>query len=466
MPKEQPDMTRSEPNLSYPNQETQYENYQLREWWKNLEITNQQLSHHISQLRQNRKVVSVPLNVPSRKTNKVQTNQPPTYSIDVPETPRPEYKRDSRVFDLRSESIQETTIMTKLGLDIGTRNIVLSFESGDGNIDYIREVNGYYKFERPSKFVENMLNDQTKIRSDGTKRAARWIKLPGSDSIIVLGADAEELAYAHNDTLLRPMASGGVTAEDESMTVLASIIHGMLDMAEHELGSFDNKVDLCYCTTAQAVNGDNNIDYHKKVVETILGGYETKAKLQVNSIVESHAIVIKEAPDGTGIGISWGAGTCTTSFVVAGMPVYNFSVIGSGDWIDSEVAKRHGYDPESRKRSKETPTTVSRRKEKIDLTITTNDRLDLDIILHYQILVARVVQGIIDGFKQNESQARIDRAINIYMAGGTCSPTGFGSLVGKSFAELGCPFEIGSVSKSVNPLYTVAEGCLIAARMQ
>lgn len=360
--------------------------------------------------------------------------------------------------------------MQHLGIDIGTKTVVVAFKNAEGVIDYISEINGYWPFERSTPFIENMLNDPSKIRSDGTKRPARWIKL--DDKAIVLGKDAEEFAYAKNDTMLRPMAEGGISADEEAMTVLGSIVQGMMEMAEKDIGKFEDTVKVCYCTTAPALNKNSNVDYHERVVNLVIEGYETDADIKYQAIKESHAIVIDMSEDGTGIGISWGAGTVTVSYVKYGLEVYSFCWVGAGDWIDEQVATRHGYDPEHlktrRKKAKETPTTVSRKKMGIDLTpgVTyDDDRLALDIVLHYDVLIHKVVEGIVNGFEENEAEARIEDAINVYMAGGTSSPKGFADRVAVKFDEVQPPFDIGKITCSDKPLFCVATGCLKAAEM-
>lgn len=361
--------------------------------------------------------------------------------------------------------------MKNIGIDIGTKTVVVAFRDEEGNAGYISEINGYWPFERATKFIENMLNNPNKVRSDGTERPARWIKL--DERIIVLGGDAEEFAYAKNDTLLRPMAEGGISPDEEAMTVLASIVQGLIEMAENEVGKFEDTIKICYCTTAPAINKESNIDYHERVVNMIIDNYETDATISRSSIKESHAIVLDMdddlGGDGTGIGISWGAGTVTVSYVKYGMEVYSFCYVGAGDWIDEQVAQRHGYDPDisktRKKRASETPTTVSKRKKEIDLTPgkEPEDRVGLDIVLHYDVLISRVIEGIVTGFQENEAEARIDESINIYMAGGTSSPNGFAERVAKKLDELDTPFSIGSVKRSDKPLFCVATGCLKAA---
>jgi hypothetical protein len=374
-----------------------------------------------------------------------------------------ELEESDLVFGLGDNCPIRRTSMNAIGIDIGTKNIVMSFRHNK-KLVFLREINGYYLIPRPSKFVENMLDDPDKMRSDGTKRAAKWIRLDGKDGIYVLGKDAEELAYAHNDTLLRPMAEGGVAPDEAALMVLSSIVQGLLSMAEHDAGAFDPEINLCYCTTAKALNQSMNIDYHQQVLNLIISGYQTESKIKTTSIKESHAIVLKETPDATGIGISWGAGTVTVSYVLWGNEIYSFSWVGAGDWIDAEVAKRHGYDSNMpHKKSAETPTTVCRLKEKIDLTQTYSTRLELDIVLHYRILIQNVIRGIVQGFIEHETSARIDKPIDVFMAGGTSCPTGFEDLVAQLFQEEKPPFDVSKVKRCKDPLFAVAEGCLIAA---
>ena len=267
------------------------------------------------------------------------------------------------------------------------------------------------------------------------------------------------------------MAEGGITPDEMSMTVLSSIIHGILETAERDVGKFDNNLTLCYCTTAPALNKTNNIEYHERVIDIILKSYNSQSAIKLQKIKESHAIVLNQSQDGSGIGISWGAGTVTVTYVKYGLEVYSFCWVGAGDWIDENVAMRHGYDVNAmksmKKSSKETPTTVSKVKMDIDLTpgLQYTDRLQLDISLHYDVLINQVVSGIVAGFKENEAQARIENGINVYMAGGTSSPKGFAERVALIFSNNELPFILNKVTVAEKPLFTVAAGCLTAAEM-
>lgn len=381
-----------------------------------------------------------------------------------------EIDTDISIIGLGDHYSGERVIMTNLGIDVGTKTIVISYKDQKNKTSYISEINGYWPFERGTAFIENMLSDPNKIRADGTKRPARFFKDNDSNQLIVLGKDAEEFAYSKNDTLLRPMAEGGITPDDLSLTVLTAIIHGLMNMAEKHVGVFKDALSVVYCTTAEALNKANNIDFHERVVDLILKSYNTEAKITFNKIKESHAIVVNMSPDGTGIGISWGAGTITVSYVKYGLEIYSFCWVGAGDYIDLQVAMRHGYDPENskfKKKSKETPTTVSKKKTSVDLTpgVEYKDRLMLDIVLHYDVLISQVIDGIVSGFEENEAQARIDDGIDIFMAGGTSSPKGFVERVKAKFEERELPFKINNIKRHENPLFCVAEGCLKACEM-
>lgn len=385
------------------------------------------------------------------------------------------------VLEVRSTIVPEITIhdqnadgrriMRSIGIDVGTKTVVLAYRGPNGKPEFISEINGYYVFDRSTNFIMNMLNDPDRCRADGTKRPARWVQLSGDDRIFVLGRDAEEFAYAKNDTMQRPMAHGSISADEESMTILSAIVQGLMDTVDKEIGEFSDVVKVAYCTTAKAINKDSDIAYHEQVMDMIISGYETKSRLDVIKIKESHAVVINESGDGTGIGISWGAGTVTVSYVKYGIEIYSFCWIGAGDWIDEQVAMRHGYNPQmgkSRvKTSKETPTTVSKRKNSIDLTPSNapKDRVGIDIALHYGVLINQVVDGIVSGFEEHEAEAKIDDGIHIYMAGGTSTPIGFEQLVASAFEQRSLPFVVTGISKSARPLYAVAEGLLKAADM-
>lgn len=340
--------------------------------------------------------------------------------------------------------------MQYLGLDLGTKTIVLARKGEDGRPVFRHEINGFYAFDRVDGFVKNMLVKQNvpSIERDG--------------KIYALGKKAEEIAHAFNGVLRRPMSDGTVSKEPEAINIMASIVHGIIGSLTKE------ETILYYCIPADALNQKTNVGLHQKIAQMIIEAKASEAKIRAYPINEARAIAVGTG-DAVAIAISWGAGMVNVCYAKFGIPIFEFSLVGSGDRVDIESARAFGYDPNKpHEKSSETPTTICKRKHSIDLTkpITDMDRVEQVIAMNYQLLIESVVQGIVDGFRNNADTARFDGPIPIIMAGGTASPNGFGAYyekVQKSKAPL--PFEVASVRVHERTLFAVAEGCLEAATL-
>jgi hypothetical protein len=72
--------------------------------------------------------------------------------------------------------------------------------------------------------------------------------------------------------------------------------------------------------------------------------------------------------------------------------------------------------------------------------------------------------GIKKGLEENSKmKARLDHPIDIVVAGGVASPNGFEKIFKDVLMSQQMPLEIGEVIKPIDPLFSVAKGCLIAA---
>jgi hypothetical protein len=340
--------------------------------------------------------------------------------------------------------------MKKLGLDLGTKHIVFAFRDGKNDIKFRYEINGYLVFDRSDNFLEQLL----------VKQGVPYVT-KGKD-LIAIGGKAEQIAYNFNKTLRRPMAEGGVNKADEAaQEVLAIIVKGII-------GKLADDATLYYCTTAAPVNSKTlNVDFHKKVVKLLVENYVCdNEKIHAFHINEARCLVIEEP--GCSIGISWGAGTVTVHAGIFGVPIFEFCIVGAGDWIDVECAKQFGYNPDRPDAdSRETPTTICRRKEQVDLSKVPPDRIGQSICLMYEILIENVLSNIIKGFNENREKYRFDKPIPIINAGGTSMPTGFIELFSKKLDEKKDELKIpiGEVRRAKDPLFAVARGCLIAAEL-
>lgn len=343
-----------------------------------------------------------------------------------------------------------TMAMQRLGLDVGTKNIVLSYRK-DNKVNFIREINGFYKMPVENQYAKSMLK----------QLGIPFIASEDGKHLIALGEQAEKIAVTFGGYLRRPMERGTLSvSEKEAMNIMAVIIRSIV-------GDLKEDAVLYYCIPADAINAKTNSAFHAKIVQAILDGYVSSSgnKLKAFPINEARALVFSQIPDKTGIGVSFGAGMINISYCLFGMPVYEFSIVGSGDWIDAESARATGNLDmvEGVERPK---ALVTAAKESIDLRNgIPNDPLLRAIYFHYQLLIEKVTNGIIKGFLENQNKAKAPMAMPIIVAGGTSSPPGFVDMFRDSFKKQEMPFQVGEIKAASNPLYAVSEGCLIVSEL-
>ncbi len=327
--------------------------------------------------------------------------------------------------------------MQRMGLDVGTKNIVLAHEK-DGAIKYIREVNGFLSIEKGDGFTKQML------ATTGVPHIVR------EKDIVALGEKAEELAYSFGKELQRPMEDGVLSIkEKEAMQIMAVIIRSII-------GKINDNILLYYCVPAAPLNASRNVDFHEKIIATIFNSFEPKNMIKAFPMNEARALVISCVPDKTAIGISFGAGMVNVSYCLFGLPIYQFSLIGAGDWIDKKAAEATG----------ENPTAITKYKEKMPLgKVCPTSNIERAIWIHYQLLIEKVAKGIIQGFEQNQQKAKAPKPMPIVISGGTSAPEGFVELFQDVFNKAAMPFKVGDIIKAESPLYSVAKGCLIAAQL-
>jgi len=328
--------------------------------------------------------------------------------------------------------------MKTIGLDLGTKHIVMCFRDKKGELKFRWEVNGFVDIKKQDKFTKNLLvSSQVPF-------------IEREDDLIALGSKAEDIAYSFNKDLRRPMAEGVIQSDEEE-----DVIQLMATIVRSIIGSLDDDAVLYYSVPGKPLNSEINVGFHSKVVKMIVDSYDGEGNIESYPINEARAIVLTEE-DKTAIGISFGAGMVNVCYSLFGVPIFEFSLVGSGDWIDRETASKF---------SKETVTSVCKRKHNIDLSEMPSNNIDRAIYINYQILIEEVARGIVQGFKENEDKARVDRPMPIIFAGGTSMPKGFADLFREEFQKQNIPFEIGEVKHAEQPLYTVAKGCFVAAEM-
>lgn len=151
-----------------------------------------------------------------------------------------------------------------------------------------------------------------------------------------------------------------------------------------------------------------------------------------------------------------GAGMINVCYANMSVPVFQFSLVNSGDWIDERAAKAVG----------ESPTFINKEKHKINLLKEPENMIERAIQTQYRLMIENTVKGIKDGFDtaaKKGKKVRTDHPVDIVVAGGTASPEGFDKLVKETIDEVGLPIEIGEIRRPKDHLYAVARGCLRAA---
>lgn len=148
-----------------------------------------------------------------------------------------------------------------------------------------------------------------------------------------------------------------------------------------------------------------------------------------------------------------GGGMTNVCYAMYGNPVFKFSIVNSGDWIDKQAAKATG----------ESVTFINREKTKIDFSKPPATLVERAIQTQYRLMIEHAVNGIKKGLTDISKTVRTDGAVDIVMAGGTSSPPGFVNLFKETMQQANLPIKIGEIIKPNDPLYAVSRGCLLAA---
>lgn len=148
-----------------------------------------------------------------------------------------------------------------------------------------------------------------------------------------------------------------------------------------------------------------------------------------------------------------GAGMVNVCYAMFGVPVFQFALVNSGDWIDKMAAKATG----------ENTTFINQEKTKVNLSQDPKDLIERAIQTQYRIMIEKTVNGIKKGLGESGKKARSDKPIDIVIAGGTSMPIGFDVLFRDVVTQSDLPISVGTIVRPSDPLFSVSKGCLIAA---
>lgn len=326
------------------------------------------------------------------------------------------------------------------GFDAGTRNLVSAERNDKGEIVFSKEVNAFMEFPLENRFMANMLKKS---------EVKHFVK---NNIAYVVGQNAVEMSHAIPEKQLkRPMRNGCVNSDEaESFFILSVMINSLVGEAKND------KDILYYTIPAKAVNFDTDLDLHQKVLDTIFKKNNINGKTyNAFPINEGLAVVFAELENKqySGIGVSMGSGQVNVCYSIFSAPVFTFSMVNGGDWIDEQVAKATGMPVNL----------VNKEKETIDLTKEPTSLFERVVQLQYRILMEKTIAGISHGLQSKIKSVSKDKPVDIILAGGVATPNGFEKWFKEIMDEEKMPIEIGEIRKPVDNLFTVSKGALIAA---
>lgn len=329
-----------------------------------------------------------------------------------------------------------------ISFDCGTYNLVCCHRDENRNFVYKREINAFLQLPLENRFVFNMM------KNAGVPLIER------ENIAYALGEAAVNMAYTMSQMeLKRPMFSGCVNPkEKDAYQILSIMIHSLLDGSVKK----DNET-LYYCIPANAINEETDADYHSKVLEAIFKAYVSNEgyKVNPNPINEALALIYAELANKafTGISASFGSGMVNVCYAMYANPLFSFSIVNSGDWIDKQAAKATG----------ESVAFINKEKTKVNLLNNPINLIERAIQTQYKLMIEHTVNGIKKGFSNLTKTIRTDNPVDIIIAGGTSSPVGFKELFKETIEQADLPIKIGDIIQPNDPLYSVARGILIAA---
>lgn len=333
--------------------------------------------------------------------------------------------------------------------------LVTCRDDQDGKIQYNTVRDCYRVIDYDEEFEDT-------LKSQG----AAYVR--DKDKLYVLGSSAYVQAGmaefgagqtgSTEEILQRPMKDGILNPDSPkmAMTIMRELVKLCI---EKDIGPARSGEVLYFSIPADPVDSSINNKFHTMMLKRYLEGLGYDA----HPLSEALAVIFAEnpkmhTPEGevpfTGIGVSCGAGQVNFCLAERGLPLDEFSVARSGDWIDSNAARMTG----------QPKTKVLRVKErKLDFTkIDENDEIQLALECYYEELVNYVFGIFRKRFENNKGS--IDHPIEVILSGGTASPPGFEKKVERMLAKMDLPFEIKQVRKAKDMLRTVAKGAYLRAK--
>ena len=327
-----------------------------------------------------------------------------------------------------------------VGLDCGTYHAISARKNGD-QLDFKKEINAFFTVPIENDFMLNMLKNS----------GAPIVEI--GDEAYVLGENAVDLALSMNKEYQRPMRNGILSVnEKNSFSILAVILRSII-------GPLTADETIVYYSVPGDVVGsaDSNVAYHTKVIQSILDKYKDGDKIvQAVAINEAQAVAYAELQGNqlSGCVIDFGGGLVNVCYMLFGVPIFKFSIMNSGDWIDEQSSKHCG----------ETIAFMNQQKHNnLDLSREPSSSIERSLVYHYQLMIEHALNQVILGIKAAGTKANPGKPIPIILVGGTASPKFFLEFFQKTLEKMQFPIAISEIKLAKNHLFSVAKGCYAAA---
>lgn len=311
-------------------------------------------------------------------------------------------------------------------------NIISARRDGE-DVIFKRQRNVFMQMDS-SDLTKNMLKNANVLYVEDEK------------GVSLLGEDAFKFATIFEKQARRPMKHGIISPQEKEAIPIMQLI------VERVLGGNHNPNEILYISTpADPIDVDMDVLYHKKTMEALT----KRLKYDARVIDEGLAVIYSELGDYnfTGLGVSIGAGLTNVTLAYMASPLMSFSIGRGGDWIDSQVAKATGLPVEHVTATKER---VSELNSKVSV-----GSPEGALNIYYDALITYIIENL---KKKLAYISPPNVAFPVAIAGGSSLPKGLFELFERKIQTANLGIEISKIIRAKDPLYSVARGCLIAAK--
>ena len=321
------------------------------------------------------------------------------------------------------------------GLDLGTSRLVLARAAEPERLQYLAQRNAFVAL--PYSRVTQMMLEREEI-----------LHSVDSNEILIYGNRSEEFANLVDGDTRRPMSTGLLNPNEPRSLQVIHLALTQLCRQAPEGGK------ICFSSPAAPPDHPERLLFHERTVTQILEGLGYKVK----ALNEGLAIVFAEleADNFTGIGVSFGGGMCNVCVAYLGLPVLSFSTTRAGDYIDQQAASVSG----------QTVSFVRGRKELgFCLNGLSTNSVDQALSVYYGDVIQTAVDRLQRGLAETTRMPKLDRPLNIAVAGGTAMVGRFRDELEKAVRKASYPVDLGEIRLAADPLHATARGALMAAAL-